>query len=215
MLRPAKKSIKHALFSTRRIENLTDGVFAIAMTLLVLDLKIPIGAIITNQTDLINYLSQNGALFRNFLISFLMLAALWSIHMRQFEHITLVDRRVTALNSLRLLAVVFIPFTTSISGNYNNLPMARELLAINFLVIGIIAALQWLYICNHPEFSDSLTEADKAFGNRRNIIFVAVSFLVCLLVVQFSEYSYFAYFLMPIGMYLVAKDNSAVSAKNN
>src|SRR5689334_11939849 len=126
---------KSELFSTRRVENLTDGIFAIAMTLLVLDLKIPYGTAISNQADLMRYFSDNAGQFRNFLISFLILAGFWAVHMRQFERVTKVDRHATMVNSARLLFVVLVPFTASVAGNYPSVIAARELMALNFLLV--------------------------------------------------------------------------------
>lgn len=201
----ARKSADQ-LFATRRIENLTDGVFAIAMTLLVLDLKIPYGTAIANPQQMLDYFNQNGAQFRNFLISFLLLASLWAIHMRQFEQIDRVDRHATMVNSLRLLLVVLIPFTASVAGNYPDIPLARELMALNFFLIAVVTTWQWYYVSKHPEFSDDLTDCMRAYGIRRNIVFVLVAGLVAILVLFMNEYAYFFYFLIPIFMYAATRN---------
>lgn len=193
------------LFSTRRIENLTDGVFAIAMTILVLDLKIPYGTAITNPQEMLNYFSQNTALFRNFLISFLLLASLWATHMRQFEQVDRVDRHATMVNSLRLLLVVLIPFTTSVAGNYPEIMIARELMAINFLLLALATTWQWFYVSKHPEFSDDLTDSMRRFGMRRDLSLVFVAGLVAVLLLFMEEYAYFFYFLIPVMMYLTTR----------
>jgi uncharacterized membrane protein len=193
------------LFSTRRVENLTDGVFAIAMTVLVLDLKIPYGAVIHDQSQLLQYFSENTGLFRNFLISFLILAGFWAVHMRQFERVTKVDRHATMVNSARLLFVVLIPFTASVAGNYPEIPLARELMALNFLLIAAVSLWQWYYISRNPQFTPELTEDDRKYGLRRNSSFVVVAALICILVIPFGEYAYFLYFLVPILMYFFTR----------
>ncbi len=200
MLKHFRRTQGSDLFSTRRIENLTDGVFAIAMTILVLDLKIPYGTAIGNHGQLMAYLGQNAALFRNFIISFLLLATMWSIHMRQFEHVDRVDRHATMVNSLRLLLVVSIPFTASVAGNYPSLVTARELLALNFFFLSLASLWQWFYICRHPEFSHDMTDAGRSQGLRRNLAFTLVAAVVCGLVVPFGEFAYLAYFAIPLVM---------------
>ncbi len=205
----ARKSADQ-LFATRRIENLTDGVFAIAMTLLVLDLKIPYGTAIASPSDLLTYFSQNAALFRNFLISFALLATMWAIHMRQFEQINRVDRHATMVNSVRLLLVVLIPFTASVAGNYPEILLARELMALNFFLLALATTWQWYYVCKHPEFSDDLTDSARMYGMRRNIAFTTVAGLVCVAVLLVHEYAYFLYFLIPVLMYFSTRNLKVV-----
>jgi len=198
------------LFATRRIENLTDGVFAIAMTVLVLDLKIPYGAVITSQQDMLNYFSQNAALFRNFIISFLLLATFWAIHMRQFEQVDRIDRHGTMVNSLRLLLVVLIPFTTSVAGNYPDIMIARELMALNFFLLSLATTWQWYYVSKHPEFSDDLTDSMRRYGMRRNLAFATVAGIVCIAVIFMHDYGYFFYFLIPVFMYFATRNLKVV-----
>lgn len=198
------------LFSTRRIENLTDGVFAIAMTILVLELKIPYGTAIRDAQGMLNYFALNAALFRNFLISFLLLASLWATHMRQFEQVDRVDRHATMVNSLRLLLVVLIPFTTSVAGNYPEILVARELMALNFFLIALVTTWQWFYVSKHPEFSDDLTDSMRRFGLRRDVSLVFVAGLVSILVLFMDEYAYFFYFLIPILMYFSTRNLKVV-----
>ena len=112
-------------FSTRRLEALTDGVFAIAMTLLVLDLKVEnLGEAATNQ-QLWEALAGMQSNLISFIVSFLLLGSMWAVHVRQFEYIKQADRRFTMINTLRLLAVVFMPFTTSLAGAYPNIVLGR------------------------------------------------------------------------------------------
>jgi uncharacterized membrane protein len=100
-------------FSTRRLEALTDGVFAIAMTLLVLDLAVPNIDTVKNSADLWSALGPLSGNIISFSISFAILAIMWGIHVRQFDGIKRIDERVLNYNNLRLFIVVLIPFTTS------------------------------------------------------------------------------------------------------
>lgn len=77
--------------STTRLEAYTDGVFAIAATLLVLNLTThPLGEI-SSDADLWSALGAMWPLLENFLISFALLSLLWILHVRQFEHVARVD----------------------------------------------------------------------------------------------------------------------------
>ncbi len=200
-----KHQNKSDIYSTRRLESLTDCVFSVAMTLLVLDLKIPYGTAIANPQQLLDYFNQQSALFRNFVISFVLLAVMWAIHVRQFEHIKKVDRHAIMVNSVRLFLVVLIPFTASVSGNYPHIILARELLALNFFFLASVSLWQWYYMVHNPDFSDELTDIDNKKNLLRNVLFVTIAALVCLLVVPFGEYAYFAYFLIPILLFVFTR----------
>jgi uncharacterized membrane protein len=132
--------------STRRLEAFTDGVFAIAATLLVLDLDVSkLGDVHTNA-QLWAALGDQSFGFVSLVISFLLLATLWRIHVWQFEYVVKVDPRVTLLNTLRLLGVVLIPFTTSLISEYSDFLAGRLLLPLNFLFVIGMSGIQWYYL---------------------------------------------------------------------
>jgi uncharacterized membrane protein len=132
--------------STRRLEAFTDGVFAIAATLLVLDLDVSrLGAVHTDA-ELWNALAGQAFNVVSLVISFLLLAALWRVHVWQFEYVAQVDPRTVFLNTLRLLGVVLIPFTTSLISNYNDLLPGRVLLPINYLFVIAVSTVQWFHL---------------------------------------------------------------------
>ena len=120
--------INEATFSTRRLEALTDGVFAIAMTLLVLDLTTSELGDLHSSADLWNALLQESSGFISFGVSFLLLGSLWAVHTRQFEFIKSADRRMLFINNLRLFTVVLVPLTTSLSASYDSLALGRSAL---------------------------------------------------------------------------------------
>lgn len=202
------------MYSTRRVESLTDCVFSVAMTLLVLDLKIPYGTAIKDPQQLITYFNQQSAVFRNFVISFILLAVMWAIHLRQFEHIKKVDKHAIMVNSVRLFLVVLIPFTASVAGNYPDIILARELLAINFFFLSAVSLWQWYYMAHNPDFSNELNPEDTRVGMWRNGTFTVVAALVCLLVIPFGEWAYFAYFLIPLTLVFSYKGKGPKQATN-
>jgi uncharacterized membrane protein len=139
--------------STRRLEAFTDGVFSIAATLLVLDLSIDRFPVhIGTDAELWSALGGQGFNILSLIISFLLLGLLWRIHVWQFEFVVKVDALSVFLNTLRLLGVVLIPFTTSLISNYNDFLAGRTLLAVNFLFVTAVSALQWYHLTS-PKFS--------------------------------------------------------------
>lgn len=186
------------LYSTRRIENLTDGVFAIAMTLLVLNLNVPklLGAV--TDENLWKALAADSTNFFSFALSFAILGLMWSIHMRQFEAIERVDKRATALNTLRLFVVVLIPFTTSLNAQYGNLLLAQMLYPLNLFFLALVTYLQGLYASNHHSFYRQYDAKKVAAGQARSMVFVLATALVCVLTIPFGNMAFFVLFSIPI-----------------
>lgn len=135
-----------ATVSTQRLEAYTDGVFAIAATLLVLDLTTTDLGGPKSDAALVGALLSIWPGLLNFAISFLVLCLLWMLHVRQFENIVRVDGVAIWLNSARLLFIVLIPFTTSIAGEFASLAVGRMAMPVNFLVVVALGWVQWLWV---------------------------------------------------------------------
>lgn len=186
------------LYSTRRIENLTDGVFAIAMTLLVLDLNVPRLAMNTTDRGLWQALAVMSPNFFSFALSFAILGIMWSVHMRQFEYIERVDKRATALNTLRLFIVVLIPFTTSLNSEYSRLLIGQLFYPLNLFLLALITYLQGLYVSHHHSFYRTYNLSHIRTGQARSLVFVLVTALVCVLTPFFGSLAFFAFLLITI-----------------
>ena len=183
------------LFSTRRIEAITDGVFAIAMTLLVLDLKPDMLGHATTSRELFDALYAARSSITSFLVSFLLLGSMWAVHMRQFEYITRADRHLTFINTLRLLAVVMIPLTTSLSGAYSSLVLGRILLPINFAALAALGFWQWNYAKRLHQ--DKLDKDIANYAAARNRVTLYIALLVIPLSVVVGELAFAAFIALP------------------
>ncbi len=98
---------------TSRLEAFSDGVFAIAATLLVLDLRVP-----SADPDLTGTLLRLWPAYAAYLVSFLTIGIIWVNHHTLLEHCRRVDRRFLYLNLLLLIAVGIVPFPTALVGQY-------------------------------------------------------------------------------------------------
>jgi uncharacterized membrane protein len=98
---------------TSRLEAFSDGVFAIAATLLVLELRVP-----SDTTDLGGALLRLWPAYAAYLVSFLTIGIIWVNHHTLLEHCRLVDRRFLYLNLMLLIAVGIVPFPTALVGQY-------------------------------------------------------------------------------------------------
>lgn len=106
---------------TGRLEGFSDGVIAVAITLLVLGLQLP-AQVYPKDTDLLSHLWQLWPNFLAFITSFATIGVMWLNHHRMFSYIKRVDTTLMSLNLLLLLVIVFIPFPTALVAQYLTMP---------------------------------------------------------------------------------------------
>jgi len=113
-----KRPIKEFTPGTSRIEAFSDGVFAIVVTLLVLELRVPhLPENFTSQ-DVIKELLHLAPKFISFALSFLLVAIYWVNHHQFFHSVEKCDRALLWYNNLLLFCISFIPFPTAFIGEY-------------------------------------------------------------------------------------------------
>jgi uncharacterized membrane protein len=124
-----------------RILALSDGVFAIALTILVIEIALP-----SHVADehLRGALARLGPKYVAYVLSFLVIGRFWLAHHLAFRYIDRSDGRLLWLNLILLMMVAFLPFPTSVLGNYGNVPEAALLYGgAAVLTSGASAALWW------------------------------------------------------------------------
>jgi TMEM175 potassium channel family protein len=120
-----------------RLEALTDGIFATVMTVLVLSLSVPV---ITGGATNAEVATDIEALAPNILayvLGFLLLAVLWISHHNIFHYMTRVDRPLLWLNTLFLLTIGFLPFSTALVGKYPQFQAPEVIFGANIIAISI------------------------------------------------------------------------------
>jgi uncharacterized membrane protein len=100
--------------STSRVEAFSDGVFAIAITLLVLEIHVPTG----HGDDLWHALGQEWPSYVGYVLSFVTIGIIWVNHHAIFHDLARVDRTLLFINLFLLMSVAFIPFTTALMADY-------------------------------------------------------------------------------------------------
>ena len=131
-------------FDYARTVALSDGVFAIALTLLVLTLTLPElqGAA---KHQLANRLSDQSAQLYSYALSFAVLGLLWVRHHTMFRNVTRIDARVTVLNLAYLAVVAFLPFPTRLMGSYGDQPVAVVVYATTITLIVTLGMMMRVY----------------------------------------------------------------------
>jgi uncharacterized membrane protein len=130
---------------TDRLLLLTDGVFAIAVTLLALDLRLPEGVSDTRQAML--DLEPKVAAY---VFSFLVIYSFWVTHQRLFRIVARADPMLIWLNGLFLLCVAFLPFPVATFGAHTGDRPAVVLYACSMTVTSAMIGAIWWYAVHHP-----------------------------------------------------------------
>ncbi|MDO9509115.1 MAG: TMEM175 family protein [Thermovirgaceae bacterium] len=143
------------LFSTGRIEALSDGVFAIVMTILVLDLRAPSNPDRLGHDLFRSFISGLGEPLFNFFISFLLLSLFWIWQHRQFKEIRRTDPVHITINLTFLAVVSLIPFSTSLMSRFIDLWEADMVFHFNILAAGLLLLLNWHYATRKKRLVDS------------------------------------------------------------
>ena len=185
--------------STSRIETLTDGIFAIAMTLLILTLDLPQVKGAVNHAVLHEFLFGQADKFFNYALSFIILAVFWIIHHQQFHYIKRTDRTHLWINIFILMFIALIPFSTSLVGIYINDWLDNVFFAANMIILGSLFFLNWQYAANGHKLVDcELDQQVIDMGRRRCMVTPAVSFVALIVAFVCAPLSGLVYLLMPL-----------------
>ena len=138
---------EHAgLGATNRIEALIDGVFAIVMTIIVLEIEIPDGA----ADDLLSRLGANVPTLLAYALVFVTLGTLWFGNRTQSEFTRFADHPYVWLNLLMLMLVAFVPFTANLLAHYPTERVAVVTYGIHLTAICLVHGSLWLYLTFRP-----------------------------------------------------------------
>jgi uncharacterized membrane protein len=169
--------------SKNRLEAFSDGVFAVAITLLVLEIAVPEG------DHLWHKLGEEWPSFASFFVSFWVIGIIWVNHHGVIDHLKRADLPILYLNVFVLMAVVLIPFATALMAEHLNSTedenVAAAVYAGSFLLMAIAMGTLWEYITRHRaalgvELSDDeVRRITRAFhiGNPFYAVAVIVAFI--------------------------------------
>ena len=128
-----------------RIEAISDGVFAVALTLLVLDIKVPISETIKTEKDLMDAFCSLTPKFLTYFLSFMTLGIFWTGHSSQYNFIEKSDRNLNWMSLFFLLFVSVLPFTTGFLSEHIHYKFSVFLYWVNIFVLGFALLIHWNY----------------------------------------------------------------------
>lgn len=176
-------AIGQAGLSKARIEALTDGIFATVMTVLVLGLRSP--ALGLSEVDLKVQIFQLWPNILVYAFSFIVLGLYWIGHHNQFHYIKQTDRIFLWINIIFLLTIGFIPFSTSLIGEYPFSPTAVRVYGANLAATGLALNSIWWYATRNRRLVEKDLDAHIiSLAQRRTI----VGPIVCFVGIGFSYF---------------------------
>jgi TMEM175 potassium channel family protein len=167
----------------------SDGVFAIAITLLVLEL--PFARV--GHGDLANALGERWPTFAAYIVSFGGIGMAWLHHNAIFDQVVKVDRALILLNLCLLLTIAFLPFPTALLGEYIRQSEDAQIAALMYsgawtLASAAMTAL-WTYACRHPELLARDLGPDAARRMLRYLRAATIAYAVFTLMAVVSPYA--------------------------
>jgi len=140
---------------TSRLEAFSDGVFAIAITLLVLEIGVPH---VAGDESLTHALLHLWPSYFGYAVSFITIGVMWINHHEMFKDIERTDHTLSALNLVLLLGIAFLPFPTAVVAQYmtNDAHRLEATLtySLTFTMIALAFIALWLYAIRHPDLLD-------------------------------------------------------------
>jgi uncharacterized membrane protein len=170
--------------SVERLAALSDGVFAIAMTLLVLDLHVPLSAEIHAEYDLWRALVALAPRLVPYLLSFMTLGIFWVGQQTQLNHFARSDRTLTWIHIGFLLAVSIMPFSTGLLAEFITYRMAVAVYWFNLLLLGAMLWASVRYAWRARLMKEDITAELRVAQERRIINYqalYAVGALLCVI----------------------------------
>lgn len=173
-----------------RLITLIDGVYAVALTLLVLDLKLP------QNTGLVSGLRQMLPGFLVYLITFASVAGYWMIHHGTFRHIAHGDGQLVFLSLVNLLFVTLFPLSASIVGAHPLEPLATVCLSANSLLYCISAWSIWSHAAANRHLLAEEADYRRLQQAERMMLFVAAGLILAIPMAFVSVYIAYAIWIL-------------------
>jgi uncharacterized membrane protein len=177
-------------FQMERIAFFSDAVFAIAITLLILEIKVPQIASDSTYDKILQQFLDLKYGFISLLISFLLISSYWIMHHVLFKHIHNYNRPLIWANMVFLLTIIFFPFTTSLfaesSNNISIVSIALKLFLVkNILALIALNSLYWLVFKKYKELTFKLSYSEE-MEVVSDLIFPLVLYFILLITTFFT-----------------------------
>ena len=184
--------------SSRRIETLVDGIFAISMTLLVLSIGLPTISGSVSEAAFQQHIATLAPKIGIYALSFWILSTIWRVNHQQFFFIKKINGTLISINIFWLLFVALLPFSTSVIGNYGQYYTANLIFNVNMFLIGLLYSLNWYYATEKDLVDEKLDKKTIKSLKKRNLILPLLSLIAIGLSFFIYSSASWVYLLTPI-----------------
>src|ERR671910_3202764 len=186
-----------------RIEALSDGIFAIVMTLLILEIHVPNLASNAPNVEVAPALVALWPKFASYVVTFISLGFFWVGHHIMYHAIRRADRTLLWLNIFFFMFVSLLPFSTSILNAFAEAFIAPLLFGTNLAIIGWILFFQWQYAGSQPQMMASFVTAEYRKTVRSRMLIVPVATTLTALVCFWSVGISLVIYLLLLPLYML------------
>ncbi|MEZ4672538.1 MAG: TMEM175 family protein [Anaerolineae bacterium] len=151
--KPALAHIENDHIGLERLVFFSDAVFAIAVTLLALEIRLPSEKSALTDAELLQYLLALWPKYLGYILSFLIVGSFWLGHHRRFRYIQRYDATLIFLNLLLLMIIAFIPFPTAVLSEHGN-QVATIFYALTIAATGLLSTSIWVYASHKHRLID-------------------------------------------------------------
>jgi len=162
------KLFKYGVLTKNRVETFSDGIFAIIVTLLILEIKVPHLEHASSARELASSIAGLMPKFVSWVISFVTLCIVWVNHHRLFEVFKGVNIVFFWINVNLLLWVCFVPFPTALIGDYPRNPLAVSFYGLVMSLLGLAFFIARMYGLRHRRLLKD--EVDRA-AYKKSVVF--------------------------------------------
>ena len=196
-------------FTVERVSALSDGVFAVAITLLVVSIAVPVVHGTVTNSKLAHGLAQLWPHFFSYALSFIIIAMFWISHHSLFTAIRRVDKTLIWLNMFYLLLIVFMPYPTNLLSLFGQTTVAVVLYASVLAMAGLLQGAMAFYAVQGHRLVDDEFDLGQASGYLRNSLLMATVFIISIGIAFFSataaQFFWLTLFVIQLVEHLVSR----------
>ena len=179
-----------------RLMGLTDGIFGMVMTLLVFGIAIP-ELQIANYSSYVSFMGSLAPTIGVTIVSFVLISSFWIYH-HEFIKVKTLNIPYLWLNIFFLIAISFIPFTTSLIGNYSHFFLSEAVFGLNIFLTIVIFLLMYYYAYSRKFLENMPSKEERNYIYHTFFIIMGLTVIVNLLDYNVSSNFIYLFLLVPV-----------------
>ncbi len=194
---------KTFFITTTRLENFSDGVFTIVLTLLAFQFKVPKFSTTNTNAENLQELLKISPYLIGFVFSFLFVAVFWANHHNLYHTIKEANSKLLWLNIHSLFWVTMMPFAIAIVGDFHKVPLAAIFLGTVLFMASVTAYMLLRYShVNSKLVDETLSDSSIKYGQIKNIVAIIFT-LIGILSAIWSVYASYSIYVLVLGIFIV------------